>query len=338
MAKYLDDTGLATLWAKIKQRDSNTLTAANNYTDGEIDTLSGTLTTSINGVSGRVTTLEGYFTNGKANEAVKATQDGDGAIISSTYIKLTQKGANNGVATLDSTGKIPSSQLPSFVDDVVEGYYHNGKFYTTSSHTTEITGEGGKIYVDLTANAGLKTYRWSGSAFVVISETITIGTTSGTAYDGALGAAIRTDLDSHTGNTSNPHGVTKAQVGLGSVVNTGDSATPVQNGTTKFTTGGAYTLQQSIPTTFIKALSQSGNTLNITSLLNGTEMATSYTPSFSDTGATGVEEGNSPSGANAVTSMSYSASTRKITYYKGVFLTPSDVEAITSAELDDILV
>ena len=53
-------------------------------------------------------------------------------------------------------------------------------------------------------------------------------------------------LISHIGNTSNPHSVTKAQVGLGNVVNTGDSATPVENGTTKFTTGGAYTLKKDL--------------------------------------------------------------------------------------------
>ena len=47
--------------------------------------------------------------------------------------------------------------------------------------------------------------------------------------------------DSHLINKDNPHSVTKSQVGLGSVVNTGDSATPVSGGTTKFTTGGAYT-------------------------------------------------------------------------------------------------
>ena len=49
------------------------------------------------------------------------------------------------------------------------------------------------------------------------------------------------NYDSHLTNTNNPHGVTKSQVGLGNVVNTGDSATPVQNGTDKFTNGGAYT-------------------------------------------------------------------------------------------------
>lgn len=57
---------------------------------------------------------------------------------------------------------------------------------------------------------------------------------------GKLAKAV-SSLISHIANVSNPHSVTKAQVGLGSVVNTGDSSTPVENGTTKFTTGGAYT-------------------------------------------------------------------------------------------------
>ena len=53
--------------------------------------------------------------------------------------------------------------------------------------------------------------------------------------------ASASDLTSHTSNTNNPHSVTATQVGLGSVVNTSDSDTPVSGGTTKFTTGGAYT-------------------------------------------------------------------------------------------------
>ena len=56
----------------------------------------------------------------------------------------------------------------------------------------------------------------------------------------------KNDISNHVGNTSNPHSVTASQVGLGSVVNTGDSATPSENGTTKFTTGGAYTLQSTL--------------------------------------------------------------------------------------------
>ena len=99
-------------------------------------------------------------------------------------ISTSQKGANNGVAELDSNGKVPSSQLPSYVDDIIEGYYYNSKFYSDSSHTIEITPENGKIYVDLSSN---KTYRWSGTAYVEISESLALGETSSTAYRGDRG-------------------------------------------------------------------------------------------------------------------------------------------------------
>lgn len=94
------------------------------------------------------------------------------------------KGSANGLAELDSTGKVPASQLPSFVDDVIEGYLYNGKLYKELGHTTEISGESGKIYVDLSTE---KTYRWSGSTFVVISDTLALGETSTTAYRGDRG-------------------------------------------------------------------------------------------------------------------------------------------------------
>lgn len=66
-------------------------------------------------------------------------------------------------------GKVPSSQLPSYVDDVIEGYYSTGVFYSDSGLTTPITGEVGKIYVDLLLN---QSYRWSGSVYVQISNAI----------------------------------------------------------------------------------------------------------------------------------------------------------------------
>lgn len=65
-------------------------------------------------------------------------------------------------------GKVPASQLPSYVDDVIEGYYFDGKFYKDSAHTVEINGESGKIYVDITTDSG-STYRWSGSTYIEIS-------------------------------------------------------------------------------------------------------------------------------------------------------------------------
>lgn len=88
------------------------------------------------------------------------------------------------------SGVIAAANLPSFVDDVIEGYLNGGKFYkekkTDGTYTTEITAETGKIYVNLNNS---KTYRWSGSAYVVISETIALGETSSTAYRGDRGAA-----------------------------------------------------------------------------------------------------------------------------------------------------
>lgn len=87
----------------------------------------------------------------------------------------TLKGAANGVAELDSSGKVPTAQLPSYVDDVLE--------YTAKANFPA-TGETGKIYVDKTTNL---TYRWSGSAYVEISPSLALGTTSSTAYRGDYG-------------------------------------------------------------------------------------------------------------------------------------------------------
>ncbi|MBO4393935.1 MAG: hypothetical protein J5800_06290 [Spirochaetales bacterium] len=104
-------------------------------------------------------------------------------------------GANNGVATLGSDGKVPASQLPSYVDDVIEGYFHDDEFFTTRTgdgtsaspytYTGEITGETGKIYVDKNTN---KTYRWGGTAYAEISSSLALGETSSTAYRGDRGA------------------------------------------------------------------------------------------------------------------------------------------------------
>ena len=81
-------------------------------------------------------------------------------------------------------GKVPASQLPSYVDNTVEGYYYNGDFYEDSEHTTVITGESGKIYIDLTAN---KSYRWTGTVYVRIDECPAFGETAGTIYEGNKG-------------------------------------------------------------------------------------------------------------------------------------------------------
>lgn len=101
-------------------------------------------------------------------------------------IAASAKGAANGVASLGADGKVPSTQLPSYVDDVLEGYVSDDlkKFYKDSAKSSEYTGETGKIYVDMNNN---KTYRWSGSIYVVISETLALGTTASTAFAGDKG-------------------------------------------------------------------------------------------------------------------------------------------------------
>ena len=122
----------------------------------------------------KITTITA--TNGTTYD-IGAKYDSDGNQISSTYIKGTEKGAASGVAELDSNGKVPSSQLPSYVDDVLE-YANKASF--------PATGETGKIYVDLATNL---TYRWSGTAYVEISPSLALGETSSTAYRGDYGAA-----------------------------------------------------------------------------------------------------------------------------------------------------
>lgn len=95
-------------------------------------------------------------------------------------------GANNGIASLNESGKVPSSQLPSYVDDVVEGYLYEGDFYKDALHQNLITPETDKIYVDLTED---KTYRWSGSVYICIGGGLELGETQGTAYEGSKGKA-----------------------------------------------------------------------------------------------------------------------------------------------------
>lgn len=133
----------------------------------------------------------------KASTKPSYTASEVGAIASSL------KGTASGVAELDANGKVPSSQLPSFVDDILE--------YSTVQDFPA-TGESGKLYVATTTN---KTYRWSGSGYVEVSESVAIGETSSTAYRGDRG---KTAYD-HSQTTGNPHGTTKSDVGLGNVGN-----------------------------------------------------------------------------------------------------------------------
>lgn len=103
-----------------------------------------------------------------------------------------KRGVANGIASLDGDGKVPASQLPSYVDDVLEGYYvdetHFAEKYIEDA-PVYYTPEKGKIYVDISTDTDYsgKTYRWSGTKYSVISETLALGEVTGTAYDGGKG-------------------------------------------------------------------------------------------------------------------------------------------------------
>lgn len=135
-----------------------------------------------------------------------AVYDG-GSINLSHLIPDSEKGAPEGVAELDENGLVLASQLPSYVDAVEE---HD------SLSDFPVTGESGKIYVAIDTSL---TYRWAGSGYVEISPSIALGETSSTAYRGDRGAVAY----AHVSDTSNPHHVTKAQLGLDRVDNTSDS-------------------------------------------------------------------------------------------------------------------
>lgn len=126
-------------------------------------------------------------------------------------------GAPDGIAPLDRDSKIPAAYLPSYVDDVLE--------YATKT-AFPVTGETGKIYVSLDDNL---TYRWSGSTYIEISKSLGLGETSSTAYPGSKGKKNADDIAAHKIDYSNPHRVTKVQVGLGNVDNTSDLDKPVSN-------------------------------------------------------------------------------------------------------------
>jgi hypothetical protein len=108
---------------------------------------------------------------------------------SSTYVPLSSKGVANGVAPLGADNKIPSIHLPGGVDDIKE-------FANLASFP--VVGEASIIYVALDTN---KIYRWSGTAYVEISSSLALGTTSSTAFPGDRGLATETKTDNIVSGT-----------------------------------------------------------------------------------------------------------------------------------------
>lgn len=149
-------------------------------------------------------TVKGANAAGTGTRPLVALADGtfddqDAATFRGTIgaLAASLKGTANGVAELGADGRVPSGQLPSYVDDVLE--YANFAAFP-------VTGESSKIYITQNDN---KTWRWSGTAYAEISASLALGETPSTAHRGDHGAIAY----NHSQATGNPHGATAAQVG-----------------------------------------------------------------------------------------------------------------------------
>ena len=190
------------------------------------------------------TDLSTHTSNTSNPHSVTKSQVGLSDVTNDAQVKRSEMGVANGVATLDNDGKVPSSQLPSYVDDVIDlqgglrdeaptgTIIVGAKYYNTttkkictktSSGWDTANPEKDKIYVD---NQTDKTYRWSGSAMVEISASLALGETSSTAYRGDRG---KTAYD-HSQASGNPHGTTAAQVGATAKITANNTALTASGG------------------------------------------------------------------------------------------------------------
>lgn len=162
--------------AESQQAEAQTYSQSTAYvgTDGCLYSDGQKVLTSHQDISGKadVSDLQNLETAIKYNNVLGTTISSSERTAWNAKVDGSSVGAANGVASLDANGKVPSTQLPSYVDDVIEA----ANFAQLPEE-----GEAGKIYVTLDDN---KTYRWGGSAYAEISESLAIGTTSGTACEG----------------------------------------------------------------------------------------------------------------------------------------------------------
>jgi hypothetical protein len=198
--KYLDYNGLIYLWSRIKAilpsktsdltNDSGYITSA----DVPEGSTASTTTPLMDGTAAVGTSTA--FARGDhrhpTDTSRQPTITATGLLKGGGSGSVAAASASDVLSLIGSGGVINPTYLPSYVDDVVEGYYNNGAFYTTRSgsagsytYSGAITGETGKIYVDLDGGA---TYRYGGSAYVQLGDGLTSGLTN-TEIDTAIAAA-----------------------------------------------------------------------------------------------------------------------------------------------------
>jgi len=186
VTNYMGDTGVILQSYNASAANAPQLTIKHNF--GAVDIVNARGAINLVGNASTATalqtarTINGVAFDGSINITVNAV-DATARVANSSV------GVVNGVASLDAAGKVPATQLPSYVDDVLE--------YTNLAGFP-VTGEAGKIYIAVDTS---KTYRWSGTVYVYI--------TSG-AVDSVAGK---------TGVVS----LVKGDVGLGLVDNTSDA-------------------------------------------------------------------------------------------------------------------
>lgn len=209
---YLDYNGLKTFWNNIKNKlagkqdkltfDSTpTAGSTNPVTSGGVktalDAKANLASPTFTGTPKAPTAAAGTNTTQIATTAFVKTAVSGVTASSLGVIPTTQKGVANGVASLDGNGLVPSSQLPSYVDDVVEVYARSGQtalsqnwFATESASGTVVTPAAGKIYV-LMADSGdyseNSQFRWGSSTYVKLN-------------DGGVSAITNAEIDSITSN------------------------------------------------------------------------------------------------------------------------------------------
>ena len=165
----------------------------------------------------KTTTVNGKALSG--NISLVKSDVGLGNVTNETQIPLSKKGVANGVAELDENGKVPSSQLPSYVDDVMS-FANKAGF--------PLTGEDGKIYLAKDTNLQ---YRWSGEEYVVISPSLALGETASTAYAGNKGKANAQAISTLQGTVSGH--TTQISSLQGTVGTHTTEINNIKNGTTK---------------------------------------------------------------------------------------------------------
>lgn len=184
-----------------KTADTNLFNSAQAQWEAGDNQLRNSLTSEVNKLTSADANLDNKITEAKSDlQNTLMTHYGEFKTFEAT------KAQANGLASLDENGKVPTNQLPSYVDDVIDVYatydksetgeLSNIALFADAAHNTPIVGEAGKIYQNVTDGEPGYQFRWSGTTWVpIVSGGVVIGEITGTAYDGAKGKTTTDNLN-----------------------------------------------------------------------------------------------------------------------------------------------